>query len=78
MAYNRINILNRMIDVQTIYRQHSKNYDGGCTDKWIYENLIFPTYRISRATFYEYLGTNAKKELKDLLEHRENQLTLFG
>lgn len=77
MAYNRKNILQRMIDIQEIYCLHSQRHQGGSTDKWIFDNIIKPTYRISRATFYEYLGTNAKKELKDILEAEQNQLTLF-
>lgn len=67
-----------MIDIQELYKKHSQRHHGSSTDKWIYENLVFPTYRISRATFYEYLGTNAKKELADLLEAEQKQLTLFG
>lgn len=77
MAYNRKNILQRIIDIQDIYRKHSKNHKGGCTDKYIFEDLIAPVYHISRATFYYYLGTNAKKELRELMEREENQLTLF-
>ena len=78
MAYNRKNILQRMIDIQDLYRLHSQRHNGCSTDKWIFENLVWPNYRISRATFYEYLGTNAKKELKDILEAEKEQLTLFG
>lgn len=78
MAYNRNNILLRMIDIQEIYIANSKNHRGGCTDKHIYEKLVAPTYRISRKTFYDYLGTNAKKELTDLMAAKEKQLTLFN
>lgn len=78
MAYNRKNILQRMIDIQDLYRLNSQRHQGGCTDKWIFENLVAPRYRISRATFYEYLATNAKKELKNILEAEQIQLTLFG
>lgn len=68
MAYNRTNLLLRVIDVQRIYKQHSKNFDGGCTDKYIYDTYIKPLYRISKVTFYTYLGINATKELKDMAE----------
>lgn len=78
MAYTRQNLLQRMIDIQELYKQHSQRHRGSSTDKWIYENLVFPTYRISRATFYDYLATNAKKELNDLLDAKKKQLTLFG
>ena len=78
MAYTRKNLLQRMIDIQELYKQHSQRHHGSSTDTWIYNNIVFPQYRISRATFYEYLGTNAKKELNDLLEFEQKQLTLFS
>ena len=62
MAYNRKNLLNKIIEIQkTTLEQQAK----GVTQKWIYENIIHTTYCISRATYYSYLGTNAKKELND-------------
>lgn len=65
MAYNRRNILQRIIDIQTIYLQHKEQ---GVTGEYIYNRYIHPVYRISRKTFYSYLATNAKKELRDLDE----------
>jgi hypothetical protein len=77
MAYNRKNILLRIIDIQTIYLQHNEQ---GVTGEYIYNRYIHPVYRISRKTFYNYLATNAKKELKELeqkiIKHKENQLQL--
>ncbi|MCT4602764.1 MAG: hypothetical protein N4A59_07695 [Marinifilum sp.] len=63
MGYNKRNLLIKIIEVQNIYVEHSKR---GATAKWIFNELIHPKFRISRATFYNYLGTNAKKELKEL------------
>jgi len=63
MGYNRRNLLIKMLDVQNIYMEHSSR---GATGKWIFNELIYPQFRISRATFYNYLGTNAKKELKQM------------
>ena len=63
MGYNKRNLLIKIIEVQTIYVEHSKR---GATGKWIFNELIYPKYKISRSTFYNYLGTNAKKELKEL------------
>ena len=77
MAYNRKNILLRILDIQDIYKENSKHHKGGCTDRYIYRELIFPVYRISERTFYEYLSTNAKKELGDLLDAEKKQLSLF-
>lgn len=77
MAYNRKNILLRMIDIQDIYMANSRRQRGNMLDCDIYDKLVAPTYHISRKTFYDYLGTNAKKELADLLAAKEKQLTLF-
>jgi hypothetical protein len=66
MSYNRRNILLKIIDIQSIYKKHSKNFEGGCTDRYIYEKIIFPNYRISRSRFYEYMRTPAERELKQL------------
>lgn len=74
MAYNRKNILQRMIDIQEIYL---KKQAEGLNAITIYRNHVYPVYRISRATFYEYLGTNAKKELKELDRIEKAQLSLF-
>ena len=77
MAYNRKNLLKRMIDIQEVYLLNSKNHKGGCTDKYIFEDLVAPVYHISRKTFYDYLGTNAKQELKNIAESEKEQLSLF-
>lgn len=73
MAYNRVNILNRIIDVQTITIEHTKR---GVTQQWVYDNIIFPQYRISIGTYYSYLGCNAKAELKKIEAVKAEQLTL--
>ena len=50
-----------------------QHHTRGCTDKFIYQNHIYPTYKIGRTTFYNYLATPAVKELKEL----EERITLF-
>lgn len=70
MAYNKTNLLIKALDVQTIYMEHSKR---GATAKWIYTELVFPKYKISRATFYNYLATNAKLELKIINEQKSSK-----
>ncbi len=77
MAYNRINILNRIIDIQNVTIEHTSR---GVTQEWIYDHLIYPKYFISKSTYYTYLRCNAKAELKRILAKREEsecQLTLF-
>jgi len=80
MAYNRRNILLRIIDIQRIYKENSKNYEDGpgyMSDRHIYDTIIYPNYKISRACFYEYLRTPAERELKELEAKRKEQFTLI-
>jgi hypothetical protein len=77
MAYTKRNRLMRIVDVQELYRKHSKNFDGESDATWIYENVIFPKYRISRSLFYEFLKTPAAKLLKEMDEPNKKQLALF-
>lgn len=58
-----MNLLRRMIEVQTLVLQYQKE---GRNQRWIHANIIYPKYLISIATYYRFLGTNAKKELKEL------------
>lgn len=74
MAYNRSNILNRIIDVQNITIEHTRR---GVTQQWVYDHIIFPQYRISIGTYYNYLATNAKAELKKIEAVKNAQLALF-
>ena len=74
MAYNRKNLLQRMIDVQDIYREHQKN---GATDRWIFRNVIEPNYRISERTFYNYVTHSARRELQNILQTEQRQMQLF-
>ena len=63
MSYNRKNYLLKVSEIQAIVMEHTKR---GITQEWVYRTIIFPTYRISRGTFYNYLGCNAKAELKKM------------
>lgn len=74
MAYNRINILTKIIDIQQVVLEHKKR---GVSQEWVYINLIYPTYRISRTTFYNYLGCNAKAHLKKVEVDRKLNPGLF-
>lgn len=74
MAYNRINLLTLMIDVQNITLQHTAQ---GVTQEYVYKNIIFPTYRISRRTYYSYLSTSAKSDLRKIKEAQQLQTSLF-
>jgi hypothetical protein len=70
MAYNRKNILKRIIEIQETTLSNTKR---GCTQKWVYDNLILPRYCISESTYYNYLSTNAKKEINDMERQRLKQ-----
>ena len=80
--YNRRNFLLRVKDIQDIYTAHHAH---GCTDKYIYQNHIYPTYKIGRTTFYNYLAIPAMRELRELEEKMRlekeaaaNQLNIFS
>ncbi len=77
MAYNKRNLLLRIIEIKAIMSQERKR---GVTQRWVYNNLIKDRYFISEATFNNYLARNAKRELKELeaSEASQNkQLQLF-
>lgn len=67
MGYNRKNTLKRIIDIQDLTLQHTQK---GVTQEYIYNNYIYPVYLISRSTYYTYLATNAKAELKRLEDNK--------
>lgn len=81
-GYNRRNFLLRVKDIQDIYTSY---HERGCTDKYIYQTHVYPTYKIGRTTFYNYLAIPAMKELKELEEKmrlekeaRARQLEMFN
>jgi len=63
MSYKNLNKLKRIIEIQNLTIEHTQK---GCTQKWVYDNIIFPRFYISLSTYYSYLGYNAKVELKKL------------
>ena len=54
------NILIRAIEVQNITLSYT---NIGVSQKWVYENIIYPRFFISRSTYYRYLAMPAKREL---------------
>ncbi|WP_026473961.1 hypothetical protein [Alkaliflexus imshenetskii] len=60
MAYNHKNRLLRIIKIQEITVEHTRN---GVSQEHVYRSYIAPAFAISRRTYYKYLATNAKKEL---------------
>lgn len=74
MSYNRKNLLQRKIDIQNITLEHTQK---GVTQEWVYENMIWPAYRISRRTYYAYLGENAKAALRKIEHVEKMQVSLF-
>lgn len=75
MAYNKKNKLKRIIDIQNITLKYQAQ---GVTNEYIFNNYIKPIYHISRDCFYEYLRTNAKRDLKLLEEVDNKQQKLFN
>jgi hypothetical protein len=61
MPYNRKNKLRLIITIQNITLEHTQK---GVTQEWVYKNIILPRYCVSKRTYYSYLATPAKQELK--------------
>ncbi len=74
MAYNRCNLLTLMIDVQNTTLEHTAK---GVTQEHVYKTIVYPTYRISRRTYYTYLREPAKAELRKINEAKKMQTSLF-
>jgi len=63
MAYNKKNKLQLIISVQQITLEHTHR---GATQEWVYREIIYPRYLISKRTYYKYLASRAKREIKAL------------
>jgi len=74
MAYNKKNLLIKIIEIQNLVLDAKKR---GTTQVWIYRNLVASQYHISESTFNNYLAINAKRELDKLESAKKNQLTMF-
>lgn len=74
MAYNRKNKLQLIIDIQNITLEQTAK---GVTQEHVYNTLIFPVYHISRRTYYSYLRSTAKADLKKIETNKARQMALF-
>lgn len=66
MSYNKFNYYTRIIEIQNIVLEQQKK---GVYNEWTYNNIIKKRFIISRSTFYNYLGINAKAEIKKLKQY---------
>lgn len=73
MAYNRENLLRKIIEIQGIVLQW-KQMDVPQTV--IYRKYIAKQYHISYSCFNQYLAVPAKQELKALLAKKEQNTQL--
>lgn len=74
MVYNKRNKLERICEIQRITLEHTKR---GVTQKWVYDHVIYPRFLISIATFYNYLGVPARRELNQLKDSEPSQESLL-
>ncbi len=80
MAYNKRNLLEKMVQIQEITLEHTRR---GVKQEWVYINVIYPQFKVSRGTYYKYLAHNAKAELKRMAsgdppsDSPLNQMKLF-
>lgn len=63
MAYNNRNKYLLIKDVQELYLLHKKDE---LTTRFVHKTYIYPIYKISIATLYNYLATNVRKELRQM------------
>ncbi|CAA0159775.1 conserved hypothetical protein [Tenacibaculum maritimum] len=68
MAYNKKNFYKKVIKVQNIVLE-KKRENEDLYYKQIYWEFIEPIFNISYKTFNNYMGINAKRELKKLTEN---------
>jgi hypothetical protein len=72
MRYITEAFLQKIVDAQNITLDYKKKH--GSTQVWIYENIIEQRYGISKSTYYQWLGRNAKAELRQLKnQNNENK-----
>lgn len=74
MAYTRKNHLKKVIEVQEFYLDLQQQYDS---TREIWRKFIYPRWKISERTLYNWLATPAKRDLKKLQEKKDNQKKLF-
>lgn len=67
MAYNRKNLLKRVITIQNLVLDGQKK---GITQKWIYENEVYPRYFISYSTFNNFLVMKASRIIAGAINGR--------
>lgn len=76
MAYNNKNYWLKIIDIQEeILRLQDEYLDIKL--KTIHKDFIYPKWKISYKTMSNYMGVNAKRELKKYTEAQNNQTKLF-
>jgi hypothetical protein len=76
MAYNRENFLKKVLKVQELALRYRKQ---DLFFKEIFYKHVENQFNISKRTFDSYMGINAKKQLKEIQEKKQqnNQLNLF-
>ncbi len=63
MAYLKTNYLKKVLLIQEIYKTNSNR---GIPNSVIWSAYVYPIFMISERTFYNYLGINARSELRQL------------
>lgn len=68
---------NRLLRYQLIldiYNEHKTDYNSVM---YVYREHIYPVYPISRVTLYKILNTRVAKELREVLQEEQRQLSFF-
>ncbi len=64
----------RVKEVNEIYDQHARS---GLSNREILRRYIWPKYRISEKTFYNYINASANPRIIERIDKMPNQLSLF-
>ena len=70
MAYNRENLLRKIIAIHDIVLEHKKK---DVPQKTIFEKYVKTQFHISYSCFNEYLAVPAKAQLQQLISDREKK-----
>jgi hypothetical protein len=75
MAYNRENLLKRILDIQNIVKMHGQ-HGAGLSQKRVYEMYIKEQYRISYSSYYKFMFysvKDAKDEIDQIKAEKEKR-----
>lgn len=74
MSKTRYHRRNFYLKVEAMQQEYKAHANSGRTEMYIYRTFIYPKFYISRATFYNWLAINPRRELAKLDGNHEGGL----